>query len=518
ADLLGPDFTPAPLPPTPLPGDDVTIVVERFEVVGSTVFAATDFDPITANYLNRPITFAEVIAVRDAISDLYRERGYLTSGAIVPPQALTDGVVQIQVVEGSVEDIVVTGTTRLRPSYISSRVGLGAQAPLQIDRLLESLQLLQLNPLIEQISADLQAGTRPGTNLLAIAVTEADSFKLDYTLDNNRSPSVGSIRHQLAAREGNLTGWGDALRLSATATQGSEEWAASYTLPLSPRNTTLAAYFSTSQSDVIEDPFDVLEISSEATVAELTLRHPLVQTPTQELALGLVASHQRTQTFWGFDDFGGFPLSAGADEEGVTQVTALRFFQEWTQRSTRQVIAVRSQFNLGLGALGASISDDPDIPDSQFFSWQGQGQWVRLLAPDTPLIVRGSVQLSSDQLLTLERYGLGGQATVRGYRQDALLTDNGAALSGEVRFPLWRDPQQTALLQIAPFIDSGLGWNNRGPDPDPNLLLSVGTGLLLQVSDATLRADWGIPLISQDSDANTLQEQGLYFSLNFSFL
>lgn len=524
-DLLGPDFDPIPLPEISQPEDGITVEIREFDVVGSTVFSEEDFEKITAEYVDRPLTFDEVLEVRDQITALYVDQGYITSGAIVPPQQIQDGVATIQVVEGSIEDIVVEGTTRLKPSYVSSRIGLGVQTPLKIDTLLESLQLLQLNPIIENISADLQPGTEPGTNLLAVTVVEANTSDLSYILDNNRSPSVGSLENQLRFSEANLTGNGDALLLSYAMALGepgiqigSRELDVIYTVPVSPHNTTLTGYFSGTFSDVIEEPFDALEISSESYVGELTLRHPVIQTPTQELTLGLIASHLQSQTFLGFDDSGGFPLSLGADDEGLTKVTALRFLQEWTQRNTQQVISLRSQFNLGIGALDASISGDPDVPDSQFFSWLGQGQYVRSLAPDTLLILRGSVQLTPDFLLNLERYGLGGQATVRGYRQDILLSDNGAALSLEARFPLWRSPDRRTLVQITPFIDAGYGWNNRGVAPDPDTLIGVGAGLLMEMENASLRVDWGIPLTDQNIDANTLQEQGIYFTLNLSLL
>ena len=515
-ELLGPDITPPPLPDTNLPGDDATIVIQRFEVVGSTVFSEADFETITTDYVDRPITFTEVRAVRDAISQLYLDNGYITSGAIIPPQAIQDSVVQIQVVEGGVEEIVIEGTQRLLPGYVSSRINLGTGAPLQVERLLERLQLLRLDPLIDNISADLQAGTRPGTNLLVVSVTEATSFSARYTLDNNRNPSVGSIRNQIQLTERNLTGLGDGLTLGYNITSGSQDVDFAYTLPINPYNGTLSFSLGYTGSEVLESPFEILEVTSNATVAELTLRQPVIQTPTQELALGLIASRQGTQTFLGIADIGGFPLSAGANDEGRIAVTALRFFQEWSQRSPKQVIALRSQFNLGLDALGSTVNSG-DIPDSQFFSWLGQGQWVQLLGPDTPLLLRGSIQLTPDPLLTLERYGLGGQATVRGYSQDEVLTDNGANLSLEVRLPIWRDRNSDGLLQVTPFIEGGVGWNTQEADPDPNSLLSIGTGLLLQVENLDVRADFGIPLISTDGDNDTLQEQGIYFSLGYSF-
>lgn len=78
-----------------------------------------------------------------------------------------------------------------------------------------------------------------------------------------------------------------------------------------------------------------------------------IQTPSQELALGISASRLESET-----SLLGFPLplstSAGADEQGRTRISALRFFQEWTQRDARQVIAARSRFNLGVGAIDAN--------------------------------------------------------------------------------------------------------------------------------------------------------------------
>lgn len=527
-----PEFSPLPADPAPdslltpeppLPTENVpqsdrsgTVVIERFELVGGTVFSEAEIADIAAPYANRPITFEEILEVRDAINRRYREAGFVTSGAIVPPQNLQSGTLRLQAVEGSIEEIIIEGTRRLLPGYIRSRLSLATGTPLQVDRLLERLQLLRLDPLIEAISADLQAGIRPGTNLLVVSVVEADSFSGRYTLDNGRSPTVGTIRNRFQLTERNVSGLGDTLSLSYAVTQGSNDIDVLYRLPVNRYDGTVTLSFGTTNSDVIEDPFDALNISSDATVFETSFRQPLIKTPTQEFALGITASRQSTRTFLGIDDIGAFPLSAGADSEGRTRVSVLRFFQEWTQRDTQQVLALRSQFNLGIDILDATANDG-DIPDGQFFSWLGQGQWIQLLKPDTPLVVKGSLQLTPDPLLTLERYGIGGPNTVRGYRQDEILSDNGANLSVEVRLPLWRSAAHDGLLQVTPFIEGGFGWNNKGPDPDPGSLLSIGTGLQLQFNELDFRVDWGIPLTNDDGSDNTLQEQGITFSLGYTF-
>jgi hemolysin activation/secretion protein len=523
--IPSPDQLLPPLPTTPsspdrLPVDTPqTIPVNQFLVVGSTVFSAQELTDAIAKSIGaippggRTISLTELFQARSAVTDLYASRGYFTSGAYIPPQKMQSGVIEIRVLEGSLEDIRVTGTTKLNPGYVASRIGIATQAPLNRDRLLEALQLLQLNPLIANISAELSAGSRPGTNLLEVKVTEAKSASATFTVDNARVPSVGSVRGQASGLEQNLLGFGDALSLSFTKTSGSTAVDFSYTAPVSPRNTTLNFSAGFSNSSVIEAPFDILDIRSNSSYFEFTARQPLIQTPTQELAVGLTLGRRNTRTQL-LDDIP-FP-SPGADPEGRTTESVVRFFQEYTKRSSQSVFAVRSQFNVGVNALGSTVNVDP--PDTRFFAWRGQAQWVRLLAPETLLIVRGDLQLGDRPLLPVEQFGVGGQMSVRGYRQDLLLTDNGAFGSAEVRIPILRLPKQQALLQFTPFIDYGQGWNNgASANPDPSALVSAGFGLRLQISNnLTARMEFGFPLVQVNSQKETLQEKGIYFSVVYT--
>jgi hemolysin activation/secretion protein len=496
-----------------------TIRVTGFNVVGSTIFSAQDLNAAITKAIGdipptgRLLSLNDLFQVRSAITDLYVSKGYITSGAFIPPQKLTEGVVEIRVLEGSLEDIRVTGTNKLKPGYVSSRLGLATKAPLSRDRLLEALQLLQLNPLIASISAELSAGTRPGTSLLEVRVTEAKSTFATFSLDNQRVPSVGSIRGQALGVEQNLLGFGDAISLAFTKTQGSTALDFTYNIPVSPRNTTIGFNAGISISNVIEEPFRILDIESNSNYFELTGRHPLILTPTQELAVGLTFGRRSSKTSL----LGDIPFpSPGADLEGRTTESVFRFFQEFTQRSSQAVFAVRSQFNFGVDLLNATVNAEP--PDTNFFAWRLQTQWVRLLAPDTLLLLRGDVQLGDRVLLPIEQFGLGGALTVRGYRQDLLLTDNGFFGSVEGRIPILRLPQQRALLQATPFVDFGRGWNlGASTDPDPSFLASLGFGLRLQISNNfTARIEFGFPLTQVNSNKNTLQEKGIYFSIIYT--
>ena len=98
------------------------------------------------------------------------------------------------------------------------------------------------------------------------------------------------------------------------------------------------------------------------------------------------------------------------------------------------------------------------------------------------------------------------------------MTDNGFFISAEVPLPILRIEKVEGVLQVVPFVDFGIGWNSSdNPDPDPNSLVGVGLGLQWQMGDNfDARFDWGIPLTDVEDSDRTLQEQGLYFSVNYS--
>lgn len=488
--------------------------IDRFEVVGSTIFKPADFAAATAAFIGRELTFAEVLQARTAITKLYTDQGYLTTGAIVVPQALENGVMRVQILEGKLEEIKITGNRRLSTRYIRDRIQKGVQTPLNVPHLLKNLQVLRLDPRIANIAADLQAGVQAGTNFLQVEVTEADTFSTSVTLDNGRSPSVGSFRRRAQLTEANLLGQGDTLSLGYTNTRGSNGVDIRYTLPVNANDGSLWLSYSGSSSRVVERPFTVLDIQAQSSSFELGFQQPLLRTPTQELALGLTLSRQSSQTALGLDDIGPFPLSPGADAQGRTKISALRFSQEYSQRSERHVFAVRSLFSLGLDLLDSTVNED--APDSRFFSWRGQGQWLRQFAPDTLLLLKGDVQLTGDALVPLEQFGLGGPLSVRGYRQDALLSDAGMLLSAEFRWPILRSKKMGGVLQLTPFVDVGMAWNVAGRNPSPNTLVGAGVGLLWKQENFSARLDWGIPLVEVAGEKRSLQDNGIYFSVSYT--
>lgn len=516
------DQTPTPTQPSlqDIPGQ---IQVQQFEFEGNTAFSDDELREVIKDYLNIPLSFAQLVEAQEKITAFYIKNNYISSGAYIPPQSLntiatsTEGIntvsqVKIAIIEGSVSEININGLGRLNPNYVKSRLENGSQTPLNQEKLLTSLQMLQLDPLIATISAELAAGIRPGESILNVNVTEADAVSARLSIDNQRSPSVGSMRRQIEFNHNNFLGLGDRFSVGYLNTDGSNSLDhVTYTLPVNAQNGTLTFNHSRSDSDIIEEPFNLIDIESKSLNYELTYRQPLMQTPNEEFALGLTTSWQESTTSLLNTPF---PLSRGANEQGETQIFALRFFQEYTQRNEKEVFALRSQFNLGLDAFGSTLNQGE--PDSQFFSWRGQAQYLTLLGSESILLLRSDLQLAQQALVPLEQFSTGGALSVRGYRQDLLLADNGLFASAEVRTPIVKIPDWNTTIKLTPFFDFGTVWNSDQTNLEQETIASVGLGLQFLVGDAlNARIDWGIPLMSVDRRGDSLQENGIYFSLEY---
>lgn len=501
------------VPPVQTPPEGTAPAGDRFfvktiNVQGNTVLQS-EIANLTQQYQNREITFEDLLELRSQIVQLYIKNGYITSGAFLPNnQDLTSGIVQIQVVEGELEQIEIGGLRRLREGYVRSRLERATKTPLNQQRLEEALQLLQLDPLIEQVNAELVAGSTPGRNILRISLREAPAFHGAIAIDNYQSPSLGSLQGRLELSHDNLLGLGDRLSAQYARTEGLNLYDFSYTIPMNAVNGTLSFRYNSGNSRIVEEAFRDIGIRSNTQTYSLNLRQPLSRTPTSEFALGLGIDLRRSQTYI-LNDIP-FSFTEGA-ENGESKVTVLRFTQDWVDRGSRRVLAARSQFSLGIGAFDATINDSGT--DGRFFAWLGQLQWVQQLSDRNLLVARIDAQLTPDSLLSLERFNLGGVDTVRGYRQNQLVADNGVLGSIEVRLPLTSDP---TVLQLAPFFEIGTAWNNRETDPDPATIASLGLGLRWLITpNLFLNLDYGIPLVSVGDRGNSLQENGFYFSIRY---
>ncbi len=482
------------------------------------MFDIAELNTVVAGYLGRSLSIDELIAMRDALTRHYTDAGYVNSGAIIPEQVVSAGTVLVRIVEGRLGAIEINGLRHLKASFVEARIRAAVRRVLNVKELNEGLLLLLREPLIERLQATLLPGPTLGESRLSVDLEEAQLVTVAADFSNDRSPEVGGAEIETLLTLRSTTGIADPLRLSVAATEGLRTAYFDYSVPLTADDLRfgLAGEFQTSK--IIEEPLDELDIEGDSYTFEAGLSQPVVNRPNQQLLLSATLSrrHSRTKALGRR-----FSFAPGA-QNGETDITAVRLAQEWQRSWPAKAIAARSTVSLGLDAFGATINADG--PDGRFLAWLGQIQWVaRDERTGNQVHLRGDLQLAADGLLPIERIGIGGLHSVRGYRENRLVRDSGWVVSIEYEVPLVRLPvagisegPDDGFLRFAPFFDAGGGWNVQDETPDPNAIYGAGVGLIWSVSPRLdLRFYSALPLkdVPDLADQDDLQDEGFYFQI-----
>lgn len=513
--------------------------LKKVHFKGNRVFSSRELHKLVVALEGREVTMEDLEGARQAVTAHYVQAGFINSGALLEDQDVSGGEVTLTVVEGQLSKVEVTGAWWHRSWWLRQEARRFAGRPLNERRLREGLQLMRQWAGIAQVNAELMPGGRPGEAVLDLSVKERQPFRLSMEYSNARPPSVGAQSLSVQAADLNLTGHNDPLQVAWTPfSQADSGWnwrefelvSGSYQFPVSPWGTTLEVRASRNDSTIIEEAFRQLDITSEATEYGVTLRQPLLESLAWEAGVSLGFDRKQNQTFLLQRPFS---LSAGAID-GRTEVDVLRAGLDLTNRSTKHVFALRMTLSWGLDVMDATIHSGAgsglaqSLPDGRFFTALGQAQYVRRLTEGGTLAVaRLNAQLSDSPLLSLEQFAIGGVSSVRGYRENTLLRDNGIFGSLELRVPVWqrgKDERRRTLLTLVPFVDVGSGWRHvsngdldRGNHQDT--LASVGVGLVFEpVERVRAQLYWGYALnrdfvIKEDRN---LQDYGLHFAISVS--
>jgi len=509
---------PSPVPP-PIPAGEIQ--VQKIQVVGSTILSPDEIRALVNPLEGRLATLEQLKQVADKITEIYLNRGYITSRAVLPPQTITAGVVQIQVIEGKLSKIEVEGAKRLHKAYIESRIRLGAGMPLSTAKLEDQLRLLRVDPLFNNVEARLRAGDNEGESILIVRVLEANPFLSSFSIDNYSPPSVGSTRLGVSLRHRNITGNGDELAAAYYRSIGdSDVFDFSYRIPLNAMNGTLQLRAAPNRNSIVQAPFDAFDISGKSHLFEVSYRQPLVRSPIEEFALSGGFTYQTGRTFVAGEPT---PFGQGPDSNGVSTTSAIKLGQDYIRRDPQGAWALRSQFTIGTSLFDAT-SNEGSVPDGQFLSWLGQVQRVQRLNNQHLLIVQADLQLSANSLLSSQQFVIGGGQSLRGYRQNVRSGDNGFRFSIEDRITLQRDASGAPKLQLAPFFDAGTVWNMpNNPNKLTNqltnqrFLAGLGLGVIWEpIPRVNVRVEYALPLVRISDRGDSLQDSGIYFNIIYT--
>jgi hemolysin activation/secretion protein len=492
------------------PASGLQVFVSEISIEGNSIFAPEQLAEIVSPFVARRLNGEDLHSLREALTQAYVKAGYANSWAVLPDQDFSGGVLQIRIVEGVLADVVVTGNKGFTSDYLRGHLIGPPGRALNAFELEARIRALSAQPGIRSIQAVLRPGVSRDKAVLFAEVREASRLNARLEFGDIFNPLIGEMGGYIGLNALNpLVGRGDRLGLLAGLSEGLTDFQLEYGIPIAAGGTRIGADFRYSEAEIVDASLEDLDIRTRYMAAALTLAQPVWQRELYQVEAGLRAEWRESRsTILGFP----FAFSPAADSDAYVRDFVIRFSQSVVVQTGNDALAFRSTWNLGLNALGATSSDsDTGI----FTSWLGQAQWLRRLeGSGIEFFARGNVQLALDPLLPFERFSVGGRSSVRGYRENQEVRDNGYSLGLEARIPILREPSGRTVLRVGPFFDSGRSWSEpRGEETSHVDLASVGLAAVWSPSPR-LRFEfvYGYRLIDvEEAGDKSLQDYGIEF-------
>lgn len=481
-----------------------TIRVEQILIDRSDILPQAKIDAIISPLEGQTVSLADLQQAIDALNALYAEQGQATARAILPPQTIKDGLVRIRLVEARVGEVRVLGTEALDPAFIADRVALEAGELLSVPALESAL--VRFNRLHgTQLRAGVVAGSQFGTTDVEITAVEPPRTKFSLFFDNAGRDTVGETRGGLNARFANLMGRADTLQFVATRTEGSENYALSYSVPLNWQDLRLDLSASKGNITIVDGPFEPLDITGSSSDFTAGLTYPLLVSLTDMWSVyGRLSARESSSAFGGF-------------EQEKLNLRVLTLGVSGEHQSDDSAWYVDQSIASGITALGG---------DQGFLYYRGSATRFDRLSERLQLLTRGGLQFSDTRFLPAsELFQIGGAYTVRGFSEGLLSGRNGYFVSAELRIGRTLEEYQLAepgapVLHGIVFIDHGgtLPYRpgNLKESTHDDYLTSVGFGVLFDFSErVTGRIVIGQPLRGNPAELHDKRPRA-HVSLNIA--
>jgi len=482
------------------PHEALLAPVTGFTVSGNTLLPAGKVQDLLAKRIGQ-LSLNDIQQAAQALQSAYRDAGY---GAVVvqlPEQSLSDGTVQLEVIEGRLSQVQVAGLRAFtRDNILRSLPSLQLDATPRLQALDSELLMANENP-AKSVRVVFQPGEKKGEVEALAVVEEASVERWQTSLDNTGNDATGQYRLALNYQHANVMNRDVVFGLRAVT---------------SPTDPSRVAIFSGTLRVPLYDYKTFLEWSALAS----NTRNDPSQTAAGELRFSGEGSSLGARVLWTLPSLGEYKhqLSVGAESRRYRNNCTLGSFGSagcGTAGASVDVFPLTLGYQIQKpGAMQASVQWIANQPadhagaDSEFDAarpgataryklLRANAAGIHALTPQWALSWRADMQYSHQALVSAEQTGAGGASSARGYPERILSGDSGATASLEARTlitPWLRANNPDQDLYLAFYVDAGMVSNQLdtacAPDTSRCDIWGTGLGLLWNASKkTTLRTD-----------------------------
>lgn len=446
----------AVVPPASSQSEAQCFAIQLIRLSGAGLMTQAQQDALLLPFIGRCLGSAELNNLLAAITGFYLDRGYVTSRAYLPQQDLSDGELDVLVVEGVLEG--------LDSSALASERELAMGFPGQPG---ERLNLRELEQLVDQLSRlpsrqlqlELLPGEQPGGSRVQLKGQRSKPWHASLSRHNDGQRSTGEQQWGIGLDWDSPLGMGDQLRLRGGKDAVSDHWRHSasqslfYSLPLGWWRLDYSynqSYYRTRG----EAGGLMYESDGESKGHQFRAERVVHRDNLGKTALNLGVAYLRTRNY----------LEDALLTTSSHRLSELQLGVNRGRRLGNAFVNLDVGWQQGIGAFDAQ-SDDVSGAGQPVARYDKYSLTASYLQPFELLGQRLSVdsllsgQCSSDVLFSPQRISLGGLASVRGFKDQSLSGDSGYYWRSNLRwqYPISNPQVRPWLSQLGAAVGYDLG-------------------------------------------------------------
>lgn len=403
---------------------------------------------LVAPYINQCLSLDRINQLVRAISEWYVQRGYITSRAFLTEQNLSHGTLNITVLEGKLEAIHLQGASA-RQLNMAFPTRAGRILNLRdIEQGMEQINRLRTTP----VQIEIIPSTQPGYSIVNLTSTPEFPLTLGLNMDNSgqRSTGIGQLSGSLVGND--LLGVADRWFVSGGRSSAFSDWrdaqnfqagvSVPYGYGLLDYSYSWSNYHSRFNANSFNWYSNGDNISNRLSGSWVLFRNGEIKTGVQ-LGLNHYASHN-----W---------LNQTLLQSSSRKLTSLQIGFNHTQKIAGGVATLNPMLSRGMPWFDAESDKgkSDDFPKAEFRKWSVSSSYQRPVTQKMWWLSSFYAQWSPDRLYGSERLTIGGDNSVRGYKEQYLSGDVGGYLRNELNYSLFTLP---AIGEVSTTLALDGGW------------------------------------------------------------
>lgn len=413
------------------------ILIKSINVIGVTLFADNKIKAITSQYENKELNLKEIQKIADLITDLYRQKGYITSRAYIAPQKMEEGNLEISVMEATVGDIQIKGNRFYSTAIIKKYISLKKGDIFNYNFLKEDLVRVNEHP-DRNAKAVLAPGKEPGSTDIVLDVK--DSFPLHVGLGYNNflSRFLRRNNYNSTFTDNNLFGQDDILTIQYQRGDANDYYSynARYLYPVT-KSLDIGIFASHSKLVLGKEYTDAMS-RGKSRMFSIYGSQKLIKNDNLTLNLNFGFDYKDVYNF----------LLGDISSQDRLRIAKAGFDFNLADDFGRTIIS--NDFNYGFPSIMGGTKAHLDPGDKPTSRTGAGGEFlkdtlniVRLqkLLFDSTLLWKNQLQFSPSILTATEQFQVGGPANNRGYPPAEFVGDRGYSMVWEVAMPPYFMPK-----------------------------------------------------------------------------